>query len=506
MTRQSRRNFIKSTGAAGIFSILGSQARAQAAKQPNILLVFPDQLRYDWTGLNPSIGVRTPNLVRLAEEGARFDCAFCPSPLCAPSRACLAQGKAYGNHGVWGNEYDNPDGVVTFYQMLRDAGYRVGSTGKLDLRKASHDWGVDGMHRVNGHVYFNEWGFTDGLDSEGKGDSLRGARTRNSAGEPVGTSPYIKALEDRKDGSLKNYLQWWEDMRKAPLKPDGYSYITPVKIPDAAYNDNWVGQNAFNLIENFPKNKPWFLQVNFPGPHSPMDITESMAELYKDKTFVQPVKNDQLPPEIHVAIRRNYSAMVENIDSWLGKYLAALEKRGELDNTVVVFSSDHGEMLGDHNRWAKTVPYHPSAAVPMVMRGPGIPKRWMHSGPTATLDLTATFLDYANLPVPASMDSKSLRPLLQGSKNAARAHATSGLKEWRLVCDGRYKLVQGFDTSERDKRTYERDERPAKKDNNVPQDSPVQLFDLEADQNETTNLAEKMPEIVEKLSASLAKV
>ncbi|MBI3117510.1 MAG: sulfatase-like hydrolase/transferase, partial [Candidatus Hydrogenedentes bacterium] len=152
----SRRDFLRtcavSTAAAVPFLRTG-KARA-AVQRPNILLVFPDQLRFDWTGLNPDVPVRTPNLVRLAEEGSRFETAFCPSPVCAPSRACLALGRQYGRTGVAGNEDNLADGMPTLYSRLRDAGYRVGSTGKLDLRKAAHDWGEDGMHRVNGHVYF----------------------------------------------------------------------------------------------------------------------------------------------------------------------------------------------------------------------------------------------------------------------------------------------------------------------------------------------------------------
>lgn len=476
-------------------------SRAHAASRPNILLVFPDQLRYDWTGLNPEVSVRTPNLVRLAEEGARFDMAFCPSPVCAASRACLATGMQYGRTGVRGNEDNLPDDSTTVYALLKNAGYRVGSTGKLDLRKAAHDWGPDGMHRVNGKEYFRHWGFTDGLDSEGKGDTLRGIRTREGSGETYGDSPYTKMLTDRNDASLKTYLDWWEARRKCALPVNNYSFTTPVHLADEAYNDNWVGQNALNLIENYPKDSPWFLQVNFPGPHAPMDITESMASLYKDASFGQPFKNDQLPAELHTAIRRNYSAMVENIDRWLGRYLATLDKRAELDNTIVVFSSDHGEMLGDHNRWAKTVPYQPSSAVPLVVRGPGVKRGSRQRGPAATLDLTATFLDYAGVASPSKLDSQTLRPLLEGNTSAGRTHVTSGLHEWRMVCDGRYKLVRGFDASKPDKQSDDA------KNNGKPDDSAMNesllLFDLDRDPDEGSDSSKEQPELLERMSKML---
>ena len=121
-----------------------------------------------------------------------------------------------------------------------------------------------------------------------------------------------------------------------------------------------------NLINSVPVDESWFLQVNFTGPHAPMDITQSMAELYQDEVFPLP-DDDKLPAETHQAIRRNYAAMIENIDRWIGLYLEVLEKRGDLSNTLIVFSSDHGEMLGDHGRWGKGDPYHPSVSVPLVV-------------------------------------------------------------------------------------------------------------------------------------------
>ncbi|GMU90991.1 MAG: arylsulfatase [Candidatus Hydrogenedentota bacterium] len=503
----TRRELLRATRAAAVSSALVSVAgrapRAQMPRHANLLLVFPDQHRYDWTSLDGAIPVRTPNLARLAEEGARFERAFCPAPVCAASRACLALGREYGRTGVAGNEHDLAEDARTFYAMLRDAGYRVGSTGKLDLRKKSHDWGPDGMHRVNGREFYREWGFTDGFDSEGKGDSFRGIRHRDGTGEPYGESPYTKMLTDRNDGSLQRYIQWRDDREKSGLPINGFSYTKPIELADEAYNDNWVGQNALDLIEDFPKDKPWFLQVNFPGPHNPMDITPTMAPWYKDTKFDQPFKNTQLPPDVHLEIRRNYSAMVDNIDRWLGRYLDAIDRRGELDTTLVVFSSDHGEMLGDHNRWGKTVPYQPSAGVPMVVRGPGVKKGIVHKGPTETLDLTATFLDYAGVPVPDSMDSRSLRPLLEGHADAARKHAVSGLKEWRLVCDGRYKLVRGFNASKPDKRASGEYQDP--ESGTAESNSTLQLFDLEADPVESTNIAEKHPEIVKLLEPLLPR-
>jgi arylsulfatase A-like enzyme len=274
-----------------------------------------------------------------------------------------------------------------------------------------------------------------------------------------------------------------------------------VNLADDAYNDNWVGANALRLIETFPDNAPWFLQVNFPGPHAPMDVTPTMTDWYAGVDFPPPHANDELDAPTHQTIRRRYSALVENIDRWLGRFTDAIDARGDRANTLIVFSSDHGEMLGDHNRWAKRVPYQPSAGVPLVIAGPGVREDRTESGPATTLDLTATFLDFAGLPVPGDMDSRTLRPILAGTDGLRRSVVTSGLQEWRMVLDGRYKLIRGFDPAGKDPRggSYEA---PAAKESVYRQD-PVLLFDLESDPTEQKNLAEANPALVDRLSEFL---
>jgi arylsulfatase A-like enzyme len=306
-------------------------------------------------------------------------------------------------------------------------------------------------------------------------------------------------LDERGDGSLKTYLSWYQALHASKSGPGNYGYTVPCELADAAYNDNWVGGNALSLLESeFAGDHPWFLQVNFPGPHNPEDITRTMAGWYPDTPFPQPIANDQLAPEVHVRIRRNYSAMVENIDRWLGRFLESLERRGQLDRTLVVFASDHGEMLGDHDRWGKTMPYEASASVPLIVRGLGVTPGKVHSGVASTLDLSATFLDFAGVSVPADMYSRSLRPVLTGTEKTGRTHVTSALGPWRLVCDGRYKLIRGFDPASRM-------EGEGLATAEAPADLPPLLFDLEADPGERENVADRHPEIVSRLTARLPR-
>src|SRR5216117_1123296 len=140
----TRREFI-TTAAAWAGALPGPRALdVQTAKaRPNILLLFPDQHRFDWTGFNKNLSVRMPNLDRLAQRGVRFTNAVVASPLCAPSRACLASGKEYDHCRVRDNGENYPVDQTTYYTLLRDSGYHTAACGKVDLHKATRNWGLD---------------------------------------------------------------------------------------------------------------------------------------------------------------------------------------------------------------------------------------------------------------------------------------------------------------------------------------------------------------------------
>lgn len=433
-------------------------AAASAAKPANILFLFPDQLRHDFVEPSAAIPVRTPNVKRLAAEGVRFTSAVTPAPLCAPARACLASGLEYDRCRVPTNAQNYPADQPTFYQLLRNAGYHVMGCGKFDLHKPELDWGLDGKRKIH------DWGFSDGIDNEGKHDGTR-AYTRN--GRPMG--PFLAYLE--KLGLAKAHAADYE-------KRKGHGATFPTPLSDEAYGDNWIARNGLALLDAAPKDKPWFLQVNFNGPHDPWDITVSMEKRWRGVKFPQPILNTQLTPENHELVRQNYAAMIENIDMRIGQLIDKVKQRGELSNTLIAFSSDHGEMLGDHDLWSKRQPYHGSAGVPLVLSGPGVKAGITINAPATTLDLTATFLDYAGVSVPRGMDARSLRPVLSGKSNAVRPYALSGMDNWRLVQQDNYKYV-----------------RTAGK--------PPMLFDLRNDPGENDNLAVSRPEIAARLEKLL---
>lgn len=494
----TRREFLRLAGLAAAGPLLarrlwaaGAATPAEAAKaggaptarKPNILFFFPDQHRYDWTSMNPALPDMTPNLKKLAARGVHFANALCPSPVCAPSRACLASGKEYPNCGVGGNGNNYPVDQTTFYCLLKAAGYHTLGCGKFDLAKPSHSWGADGKQKVaSGPSRLAQWGFTDGIDNAGKMDGWTGYRSGLD-------EPYFAYLKGKGlvDAYARNY------------KLLDHDYDGPAVLPDEAYGDNWIARNGLELIAAVPKGTPWFIQVNFNGPHNPMDITKSMYERWKDAKLPAPVEGDG--SDNTAKQRRNYAAMIYNIDHWLGVYIDEIAKRGELDNTIIAFCSDHGEMLGDHGQWGKTKPRHASAAVPLVVAGPGVAGGRTCTDAVETLDLVATFLDFAGLTRPADMDSLSLRPYLAGEGKLPRQIARSALGGWTLVFDGRYKLISG-NAGKAGKKGRKAD----KKDADADEEKGLVLYDLKTDPGECTDLAGKNPDVVARLKPLLSPV
>jgi len=456
----SRRTLLKTAASLAALPAFGGQA--QLARRPNILFFFPDQLRYDWTGLTPESGVRTPNLNQLAARGVQFRRAVVASPLCAPSRACLASGREYESCGVPSNKTDYPLEQQTYYRLLRDAGYHVTCCGKVDLSKASNNQGVDGK------LHLADWGFSDGINNAGKHDAMKGAMTPYD--------PYMTYLKSRNLSQVHV-----DDYERRHGKE--YAATFPTPLPDDAYCDNWLANNGLDLIKGTPKGKPWHLQVNFTGPHSPMDITASMERKVRGRDFPSPNHSTEFTRETHSLIRQNYTAMVENVDRWLGVYIELLKSRGEFDNTLIVFSSDHGDLLGDHNMWGKSKPMQSSVGVPLVVAGPGVAKGVSSDALVSVMDLAATYLDYGGVARPRQMDSRTVRPLLEGRSTKHRSHLLSGLNDWRMVDDGRYKFIRGFQM----------------------EDSPEKelLFDMKNDPKENDNLAKRKPEEVARLAKLL---
>jgi arylsulfatase A-like enzyme len=433
------------------------------SKQPNFLFFFPDQHRPDWLGVNPDLPLRTPNLDRLCEMGVRFTNTFTPSPLCSPARACLATGRDYHRCGVRNNGQNTPLSLPTYYQHLRDVGYEVAGVGKFDLHKPDHDWGLDGSKMLT------EYGFTTGIDNEGKGDAI--SAYRDNGMSPKG--PYMQFLQENRLAAT--HLGMYEPY----LGKHGWlNFAAVTDLPDEAYCDNWVAANGIRCLKEFPEDRPWHLVVNFVGPHGPFDVTADMRSRWKHVGLPEPIVSEDPDTETILARRQNYAAMIENIDDHVGRMIDLVEQRGELDKTIIVYASDHGEMLGDHGRWGKSVWYTPSAGVPLIASGPGIQSGIYSDALVSLHDLAATFLDYAQADPLPDTDAVSLRRVLIGENKKHRDYVTSGLNDWNMIFDGRYKCVT----------------RPS---------SPPMLFDTHEDPHELADISDTHPNMVSELVKEL---
>jgi arylsulfatase A-like enzyme len=205
-----------------------------------------------------------------------------------------------------------------------------------------------------------------------------------------------------------------------------------------------------------------------------------MASAWEGTVFPEPHDNEdeRYTPEDHQRNRRHYAAMIENIDRHVGRFIDLVTERDELDNTIIVYSSDHGEMLGDHSMWGKSIFFEPSVGVPFVIAGPGMDKGRTTDALVQLQDLTATFLDAAGADPLPEMEGRSLLPLLRGETDNHRRYAVSALDPWKAVIDSRYKAIL--------------------------QQDEMMLFDLTTDPWEDDDIAGVHPEILERMFSASA--
>jgi arylsulfatase A-like enzyme len=401
--------------------------------RPNLLFLFPDQWRGDWLGCaGEGIPVETPNIDTLARRGVRFAKARTNSPLCAPARACLATGARFPASGVAGGQDDLPADAVTFFRVLRDSGYAVATCGKNDLRKGAYVRGdPDASERLAA------LGFTHVREQAGKRDAAVMAVERKS-------DAYVCFLNENRATEL--YLG---DIADRDMARKGRREVSGIasRLSRHLYTDDFCGNDALALLEELPRDAPWCLWVNFPGPHEPFDPPADLLARYDGVQFPDPVAPGRNDPTDHQSVRRAYAAMITGIDEWVGRIVDTVDARGELERTLIVFSSDHGEMLGDHGEWGKVQPYEGSLRIPLVMAGPKIERGRVSDARAELADIGATLLDATGIEVTPGIAARSLMPVLDGTRPDPehRSHQYAALPTWRAILFDRFKAVRRSD-------------------------------------------------------------
>lgn len=439
--------------------------------KPNIVFIFTDQQRADTMGYAGDSVAITPHLDRLAGQGTVFNRCFTSSPVCMTARASLMTGHQVHQHGVWA--FANPEirHGQSHVRNIRDAGYRTGVVGKTHLWRHGEDHAsshIDEMH---------DWGFIDARETTGPSESHRTG------------SIYADHLDGK--GLLDTHRHYF-DMYLNGERPFPWE-LPPTKLPTEDHLDMFIAGLAEDWIADCPAEDPFYLQVNFGGPHDPWDSPPEYRRMYNPDDIplsinqkatgplsphvelllkYAPNKLDQMSEAQNRVMKANYYSKVTLIDDCIGRVVRALQQQDLLENTWIVFSSDHGEMLGDHGLLAKKVFYEGAVNVPCLFYPPGGGSHRDTPALTCHLDIVATLIDIAGAAKLQDSDGRSVLAILDG--NPSDEHQTAVLSElglppsaYTMVRTDRHKL--SVDTLSR---------------------KPLEQYDLVEDPNELHNLIE----------------
>ena len=454
----------------GVWLGAAAPSQAQERRRPNVLWISADDHAPYVMGAYGNRVVRTPNLDRLASQGVRFDRAYCNSPVCTASRQSLLTGRYPRTIGVTQLRTPLPRAEVTLAEMLKEAGYATGAIGKM---------------------HFNSelpHGFDVRID---RPDHAAWLRKKGRAALPAGVEvqPRWRPFDD-------------------PARVWLNSAARPVGFAEAEAPSTFFAQQAEAFLRS-ERREPFFLMVSFYEPHSPFEFPLEYAGRHKPGTFqappVAPADTWQVPQVFADLTEKEkqgiiaaYYTSVEYLDANVGRVLAALEASGHADDTLVIYTGDHGYMLGQHGRFEKHCGYEPAVRSPLLMRTPGKPAAGRSTSALVEfIDILPTVLETVRVPVPAKVQGRSLMPLLTGRADAHRERVFIEYSEneeayvvtprWKLIyCTGNREREDGYTTGK---------------------PSPgrtIRLYDLENDPDEMNDVAATHPDVGNDLVGALA--
>jgi arylsulfatase len=401
-------------------------------KKPNIVLIMVDQMRYDCAGFAGHPVAKSPVLDRMAQQGVRFENTYCASPLCSPARASWLTGlyphghlqlRNYGWKMKDAPGCRLPDDAVTIGDILNGAGYRCGMVG-------------------NWHLGFDE------TPQHGFNDMWLTQRYHRS----VDTEQYEIYLKEH--GLLETF---WLDGKmkfKHTLKK-GKLPVAATKVPTEHQRTTWAVDRGIEFIER-KSEAPFFLFLSIKDPHPPLTPPEEFIPMFPPEEMpVYPSWDDALEnkPE-HVRqghfshakeigyegiqkITAYYLALIAHVDNQIDRVFTALEKAGLDEDTLVVFHSDHGELLGEHGMFEKTFMYEGSVRVPLLMRWSGhVPENVTLTEPLAGVDLLSTMMDLAGVPLTSPIHGRSVADAVREGKEPQPCDVLSEIPTHEGIFDG----------------------------------------------------------------------
>lgn len=431
--------------------------------RPNVLMITCDQLRKDALGCYDNPVVKTPNIDCIAQEGIIFDQMYVANPACAPSRGAIATGRYPWVNGLMGNDGILPEDEMTIMEALRRFGYKTYGTGKMHLTPQ----------------------FFDPRNEFDKDEEM----------EHIAVNPQPEPWEFPHYGFDKGYFS--EDNRVGPyaeyLKERGYdpfadphsfTYGQHVTVrsayPEEHHQTTWVGDQSLEFLHNHPEDKPFFMWTSFVHPHHPFNPPAPYDTMYDPDDMPLPLRSEaeiegwpEKYKEKHTKkgkdkgheavglnifedgdwkrIKAYYYGMISLIDKQVGKILDLLEKRDMLDNTIIIFTADHGELLGDHNLLFKGAFYDCVTNVPFLLRLPG--KEYSGQKRKAfcqNIDILPTIMELTGKDIPEGVQGKSLLPLVKDEQAKNYDHVFMARKmvrteTARLVWHGKGKRGELYD-------------------------------------------------------------
>jgi arylsulfatase A-like enzyme len=406
----------------------GASAWTNTAKRPNILFLMVDEMRWDAMSSEKHPVVETPNLDALARQGVRFSNAYTVAPVCSPSRACTFTGRYADVIGVTSNAVPANDGEIFLPSILKHHGYHTAIAGKLHYAPRRYSFGFDQF-----------WTFTQEGPAPDQGHLayLRRKHGNDAAKWAIvpGTCP------------------WPHD----PLGRD----VGIFRYPEEDFETEWITDRSIDYLRSRkPQAQPWFLFASYLKPHSPSVEPDRWFRKYDPKAIPIP----KLPANIkelrnaerdrgkrrfiddeHMlrVMSAAYYGAIAHIDQQIGRLLRELDRLGMTDSTMVLFTADHGNMLGDRGRMFKGVMYEGSSHVPLLWRAPkGSAENAgrVIDKVVENTDLLPTILETAGLAVPDRVQGRSLLPLARGKDANWKDRCYSQLTT-AMVLSGRWKFI-----------------------------------------------------------------
>jgi len=414
------------------------------SKRPNFLFIITDQHRADHLGCYGNQTVKTPQIDALADKGTRWDKFYVTNPICMPNRASIMTGRICSNHGARHNGIPLSKDHTTFVELLKDAGYNTGLIGISHLQgftglPATNQYKAEeGKHTPSPHLRdaYKHNRHTTEYDLEVVPKWDRTLQERLD-GDFYGFD-HVEIAADHADRASGDYLLWARQQRNDFDELVGPNNALPGKeidapqawrtaVPEELYSTNWIADRSSDWIaEQADSDEPFFLQMSFPDPHHPFTPPGKYWDMYDSRDMELPTSfgKGDLPPlvamrkamedgsdardnqnpfavtedEARGMIALTYG-MITMIDDAIGRVMKTLEETGQAENTVVIFTADHGDFMGDHGHMLKLLMHYQSIIrVPFIMYDPQNPRAGaLDSSLGSSIDISATVLARAGI-------------------------------------------------------------------------------------------------------------